>query len=337
MAYTIFNINSAGERYVSDIFGLHFSEERLNAYKEHFYQYDPFVRTVQSSVQMVSTSNSRFVWHLNDLPSINIFYESEYWGHLSETGLRYQAVLSGPKYREYPSHVISIFKTTEEGDFTQEELDLLNLAGNIFNSNLVHYLKMEDDRLRFHALADLSHLQNSAVCIYYGILPPYETSMFRFYKNLLFPRLSTRDILWHLTDNQDPMIVLQGAPITKTVSCDAGSFRINLRKGGSDISMDEKINSYILMEIHSDPNKREPSPAPIPSRNGLLRQYSFTERELDVIALLERGYTNQQIAQELFLSIPTVKTHIGNIFKKLGVTSRGAAISAISQIHRQGI
>jgi DNA-binding NarL/FixJ family response regulator len=53
---------------------------------------------------------------------------------------------------------------------------------------------------------------------------------------------------------------------------------------------------------------------------------ALTEREHDVLRLMARGATNSEIAATLFVSEPTVKTHVGAIFSKLGVRDRAAAI-----------
>jgi LuxR family maltose regulon positive regulatory protein len=53
----------------------------------------------------------------------------------------------------------------------------------------------------------------------------------------------------------------------------------------------------------------------------------LTQRELEVLKLIESGYTNQEIAGRLFISIPTVKRHLSNIFSKLGAKSRTQAVS----------
>jgi DNA-binding NarL/FixJ family response regulator len=53
---------------------------------------------------------------------------------------------------------------------------------------------------------------------------------------------------------------------------------------------------------------------------------SLTEREHEVLRMVARGATNSEIAAELYLAETTVKTHIGNIFTKLGVRDRAAAI-----------
>jgi DNA-binding CsgD family transcriptional regulator len=49
---------------------------------------------------------------------------------------------------------------------------------------------------------------------------------------------------------------------------------------------------------------------------------TLTEREEDVVALVARGYTNREIAAELFVTAKTVEYHLGNVFAKLGLRSR---------------
>jgi len=51
----------------------------------------------------------------------------------------------------------------------------------------------------------------------------------------------------------------------------------------------------------------------------------LTGREREILALLERGLTNKQIARELQIELTTVKHHVHNILEKLGVPTRGAA------------
>jgi DNA-binding NarL/FixJ family response regulator len=51
----------------------------------------------------------------------------------------------------------------------------------------------------------------------------------------------------------------------------------------------------------------------------------LTTRERDVLRLLVEGRSNPEIAEALFVGTGTVKTHVANIFAKLGVSSRAAA------------
>lgn len=52
----------------------------------------------------------------------------------------------------------------------------------------------------------------------------------------------------------------------------------------------------------------------------------LTARERDVLALIAKGYENQRIADELFISLKTVKTHVSNILAKLEVSDRTQAV-----------
>jgi DNA-binding NarL/FixJ family response regulator len=52
---------------------------------------------------------------------------------------------------------------------------------------------------------------------------------------------------------------------------------------------------------------------------------ALTDRELSVLRLLIQGLQNKEIARELEVSVATVKTHVKNVFAKLGVKSRLAA------------
>jgi DNA-binding NarL/FixJ family response regulator len=57
---------------------------------------------------------------------------------------------------------------------------------------------------------------------------------------------------------------------------------------------------------------------------------ALTDRELEILDLLSSGMSNQQIAQQLFLSLSTVKTHVHRIISKLEVSDRTqAAVRAI--------
>lgn len=57
-----------------------------------------------------------------------------------------------------------------------------------------------------------------------------------------------------------------------------------------------------------------------------------TEREFDVLKLIYEGNTNQQIAQQLFVSLNTIKRHINNAYLKLDATSRSTAIVTLRSL-----
>jgi NarL family two-component system response regulator LiaR len=54
---------------------------------------------------------------------------------------------------------------------------------------------------------------------------------------------------------------------------------------------------------------------------------TLTAREIEVLQLLAFGHTNKDIAEQLFISPDTVKTHLEHIFDKLGTSDRTAAVA----------
>lgn len=60
---------------------------------------------------------------------------------------------------------------------------------------------------------------------------------------------------------------------------------------------------------------------------------SLTARERDILSLLAKGYDNQTIADELFISLKTVKTHVSNVLAKLEVDDRTQAVVYAFQHH----
>ncbi|WP_274366213.1 response regulator [Paenibacillus thermotolerans] len=68
---------------------------------------------------------------------------------------------------------------------------------------------------------------------------------------------------------------------------------------------------------------RQPKPQAAP-------HHELTEREMEVLKLIAKGKSNQEVADELYIGIKTVKYHVTNILAKLGVEDRTqAAIYAV--------
>ncbi len=120
--------------------------------------------------------------------------------------------------------------------------------------------------------------------------------------------------------------------------------RTFLDEGGVVISMikqmlanggDRKLDSeecsgdylyFLLDEVARDTFKASTSRPLAKSLEGL---EPLTDHELNILHMLEAGYPNKQIAQELNISLNTVKYHLKNIFGKLGVVNRTQAARII--------
>jgi NarL family two-component system response regulator LiaR len=59
----------------------------------------------------------------------------------------------------------------------------------------------------------------------------------------------------------------------------------------------------------------------------------MTDRELEILALMVEGLSNNEIAERIIVSPSTVKFHVSNILSKLGVTGRTEAVAIAVKHH----
>jgi len=74
--------------------------------------------------------------------------------------------------------------------------------------------------------------------------------------------------------------------------------------------------------------------AELPGPSDTSRFDTLTDREREVLLLMARGLSNQEICAELFLAEPTVKTHVGRVLAKLGARDR---VQAVVLAHQAGL
>lgn len=101
-----------------------------------------------------------------------------------------------------------------------------------------------------------------------------------------------------------------------------------------DVWIDSAVAKVIVKETDSpEPGKitTKRSSAGMPAiKSNKAVQTELSEREQEVLSLIVEGFSNQKIADQLHISIDTVKTHIRHIMEKLSVSDRTqAAVKAI--------
>ncbi len=80
-----------------------------------------------------------------------------------------------------------------------------------------------------------------------------------------------------------------------------------------------KVSAMLLRHVYSMVGQRNPSTDS--------KEPALTERETQIMRLLEEGLSNQQIASRLNVTVHTVKNHARSLFSKLGVSSRAEAVA----------
>jgi len=69
-----------------------------------------------------------------------------------------------------------------------------------------------------------------------------------------------------------------------------------------------------------------PASGPFELNTGRVEELSITPRELEILQLIADGLSNREIAEKLFVSENTVKTHSSRVFDKLGAKRRTQAV-----------
>jgi DNA-binding NarL/FixJ family response regulator len=150
------------------------------------------------------------------------------------------------------------------------------------------------------------------------------------------PQLTTKILILTLQDNQDSVLAAFAAGADsycmKNISFDLLIEAIKTTKEGNSwidpaiakivLTQATKINSNHQSENNIIKTKNKETPT----------TYPLTERELEVLKLIVNGYSNASIAEELFITVGTVKTHVRNILNKLCADDRTqAAVRALRE------
>lgn len=86
----------------------------------------------------------------------------------------------------------------------------------------------------------------------------------------------------------------------------------------------ERVRSGEVVVVPAGPGQSPVADGPAGVWPG--REVGLSPREAEVVALVTRGLTNQEIAAQIYLSINSVKTYIRGAYRKMGVTRRSQAV-----------
>lgn len=113
---------------------------------------------------------------------------------------------------------------------------------------------------------------------------------------------------------------------------DVGRAMRELLAGGSPMS--PVIARKVLNRARAYEDRRPDPAAESTSRPAATGRQLLTAREAEALNLIARGYTYDETAQRLSVSLSTVQTYVRSIYGKLAVNSRG---QAVVEAHRQGL
>lgn len=111
-------------------------------------------------------------------------------------------------------------------------------------------------------------------------------------------------------------------------------------KGHLKLQAEDGIMAYSLPDRDRRPQRAEPSALSEPGPEGGAvserLEDPLSERELEVLYLLASGRTNAEIAKDLFVAVGTVKSHVNNVYRKLGAANRAEAVTRAREMRLLG-
>ena len=140
---------------------------------------------------------------------------------------------------------------------------------------------------------------------------------------------ATRQIKAASPNTKILMLTMFTDPGTVTDAIKAGADGY-LSKGASEEKLTEAIKEVLEGRSVLDPRVTQGVFGRLTNKDPT----ALTERELDVLRMVSQGHSTKDVATGLFLSEETVKTHLKNIFRKLGVRDRA---EAVAEAFRRGV
>jgi DNA-binding NarL/FixJ family response regulator len=140
---------------------------------------------------------------------------------------------------------------------------------------------------------------------------------------------ATRRIKEASPDTKILMLTMFTDPGTVTDAVKAGADGY-LSKGASEAALTDAIRQILEGRAVLDPRVTQGVFGRLTDKDPT----ALTDRELDVLRQISQGQSTKEVAAHLYLSEETIKTHLKNIFRKLGVHDRA---EAVAEAFRRGV
>jgi DNA-binding NarL/FixJ family response regulator len=138
-------------------------------------------------------------------------------------------------------------------------------------------------------------------------------------KALLERRPNTKIIAWTVSESGDDLVRMMRAGCVGYVLKDVGPSELRHALLAA-IRSERPIPRRMIPDVLKRVAESSPPRARV--------EISLTSREMQVLRGIAKGFTTKRLAQDLHLAVPSIETHLHNLFKKLGANNRGEAVSS---------
>src|SRR4051812_39741971 len=138
-------------------------------------------------------------------------------------------------------------------------------------------------------------------------------------KAVLARHPSTKIVAWTISESSDDLLRMMQAGCAGYVLKDVGPTELHRA-----LLAALRSESPVPRRMIGDVLRRVANTTPL----GVGAKISLTSREMQILRAVAKGHTTKRLAKDLGLQAPSIETHLHNIFKKLGSSNRGEAVSS---------
>lgn len=228
---------------------------------------------------------------------------------------------------EFPNEHYNIYKTGSEGPFTEHEKEIIRHIQRYLSAcvRIHRSLSLSSNAMLLVNRHFVTEGQGCVLIDEYGDVINYNEIIFRMVpKNERLTQITY--VVQYILDTVEQKTGMTLEDISGKVSTAFGGYLVTIEEL-SIVTVDhEKTTFYLILA------------SPSYYRNMTFdyessRKYSLTERELQIAELIVKGTPNKLIADQLHLSMSTVKIHNSNIFRKLQVHNRMGVVEKLTKIN----
>lgn len=342
-AYIVYSRTSNGKYLPEAYFGDKVYAQWYEVFAARYSQKDIFVRHL-SDMLFISGSEKKYVWRIQDFQTLEEFQKSSYYTQgLVVHGVGYRAWITFPQSWDRQQHTVAVFKSSSAGDFDEDELHLLSQVGSFLEAAMRTYQDMVESSMFRTMLSKFGISASESACVLnclHRVI--FQTESFDSVRQASLGNCAIWEVAQQLLDGREPSSLPPGKSYFSEVCSANAKYRVEVTPFWTNKDIIHKTQYLLLVKIHldvSDDITTEERSVPIPLSLDncymrLIERYGLTKREFDVLKLIINGASTKSIAQSLFVSVSTVRTHIGNLFQKLDAHNRAELIAKLMNMNQ---
>jgi len=220
-------------------------------------------------------------------------------------------------------------RSASRGNKPKGELQLSSEAKAMYHPKAINILSVEDHPVFREGLSTIIGSQSDMLLVAQASNAVEAIAEFRRHQ----PDITLMDLRLPGTNGTDALIAIRGEYpqariIMLTTSDSDGEIQRALRAGASAYIVKSMPKDQLLAVIRSVHSGKRHVPPEVAARLAEhLDEEDLTGRELEVLRLIQDGYRNKQIADQLAIAETTVNFHIKNLVAKLGANDRTHAVT----------